>query len=705
MKKLLNAAVMVGLAVYVAAFYLLPTPVPGEAGKPLRRFDLFWRPLLSPDTWLFPAWFGSPPQFSFLDRLPVLLTAGAIILWAVVLGWLILRLLFARKEAFSRLETFVFSLGVGLAALSAWTLLMGLCGVLDRTWTVVVPGLLTLATSVGVAVKPPPQLEPRNATDGRGFVDVLGTKWLWLAAPFAAAILLSAMLPPVDFDVREYHLQAPKEFFQQGRITFLPHNVYANMPLGAEMFALLAMVIAGDWWLGALAGKTVIAAFTPLCVLGLFAAGRKFFSTGAGAVAALVYISVPWITGLSPSGLIEGATACYLLLAVYALLLRTDTGAALAGLFAGAAVATKYPAALFVLLPLAVWVVFNSISRREAVKRLAFFLLAAAVVCGPWFAKNRAFTGNPAYPLLYGTFGGASWNEEKNNRWNDVHRPRDFSAAALGKDLGRVTMTSDWLSPLVWPLAALALIGIFPKNKPLAASQSVILMLAAYALFVIAAWWLFTHRIDRFWIPVLPIAALLAGAGACWSVDRWWRGLLRCLLIVGLTANFLLAASVGGYNAWFVPLTQLRDDPDRIGEWHRLFNTRIGDGRLLAVGDAAVFDLRRPVLYNTCFDDCVFEQAVKGRTAEEVRAELRRRNVAYVFVNWSEIARYRSPGNYGFTDFIQPEVFERLAAEGVLEPLPSIPGNPDRAYRVADRLNTELLQIRKRKSPLPPGEG
>ncbi len=35
--------------------------------------------------------------------------------------------------------------------------------------------------------------------------------------------------------------------------------------------------------------------------------------------------------------------------------------------------------------------------------------------------------------------------------------------------------------------------------------------------FVVAVWWLFTHRIDRFWIPVLPVLALLAGAGACWS--------------------------------------------------------------------------------------------------------------------------------------------------------------------------------------------
>ena len=63
------------------------------------------------------------------------------------------------------------------------------------------------------------------------------------------------MLPPADFDVREYHLQAPKEFYQQGRIAFVPHNVYANMPLGMEMASLLGMVVTGDWWLGCWWGR------------------------------------------------------------------------------------------------------------------------------------------------------------------------------------------------------------------------------------------------------------------------------------------------------------------------------------------------------------------------------------------------------------------------------------------------------------------
>ena len=52
-------------------------------------------------------------------------------------------------------------------------------------------------------------------------------------------MILGSMLPAIDFDVLEYHLQGPKEYFQAGRIAFLPHNVYTNMPFGVEMLHLL----------------------------------------------------------------------------------------------------------------------------------------------------------------------------------------------------------------------------------------------------------------------------------------------------------------------------------------------------------------------------------------------------------------------------------------------------------------------------------
>ena len=200
--------------------------------------------------------------------------------------------------------------------------------------------------------------------------------------------------------------------------------------------------------------------------------------------------------------------------------------------------------------------------------------------------------------------------------------------------------------------------------------------LLGYFAYVIAVWWLLTHRIDRFWIPALPVVALLAGAGACWNSQRPWRVLLVVVLIAAMVSNFLTAGSVGcGYTAYFVRLESLRGDPLRVDPWHRYLNTHAAGGRVLMVGDAQVFDLEVPVLYNTCFDDCIFEQLVAGRGPAEVRAELADRGISHVYVHWGEIRRYRDT-EYGFTDFVQPAVFERLVEQGVLEPLAEIDGHP-----------------------------
>ncbi|MEZ6081607.1 MAG: hypothetical protein R3C56_39840 [Pirellulaceae bacterium] len=40
-------------------------------------------------------------------------------------------------------------------------------------------------------------------------------------------------------------------------------------------------------------------------------------------------------------------------------------------------------------------------------------------------------------------------------------------------------------------------------------------------------------------------------------------------------------------------------------------------------------------------------------------------------INWNELARYRSPGNYGFSGWPQREDIERLVSDRVLRPLDS----------------------------------
>ena len=79
-----------------------------------------------------------------------------------------------------------------------------------------------------------------------------------------------------------------------------------------------------------------------------------------------------------------------------------------------------------------------------------------ALGCGLWFAKNAALTGNPVYPLLYDMFGGSTRTAEKNAQWIAAHDPPNFDLSDLAARAVGITLTSDWLSPLLVPLAVLA---------------------------------------------------------------------------------------------------------------------------------------------------------------------------------------------------------------------------------------------------------
>ncbi len=223
-----------------------------------------------------------------------------------------------------------------------------------------------------------------------------------------------------------------------------------------------------------------------------------------------------------------------------------------------------------------------------------------------------------------------------------------------------LALTSPWISPLVVPLAALAL--VFRPRR-------VTLWMAGYMFFVFLAWWLLTHRIDRFWVPLLPLLALLAGVGATWSQRPAWRRTLAVWMTVGLLFDVVVITSgTVGDSRYFVALDSLRAEVAQLQPAHGYLDAHVAPGdRALLVGDAMPYDLGVPVLYNTVFDSSIFEQLVRDRSPAEIAAELAELHVSYIYVNWAEIARYRSPGNYGFTSFVRPAVFVRLVQAGVLE--------------------------------------
>ena len=709
------AAVLLGIAVYLVAFYA--TELANVDGLSHRRV-IFLSPLVTPD-YTVAQWLGTSPAVAVLDRLPVLAVAGGILGGSFVIGWLAL-VLAGLDRRLTRLEVTVFSLAVGLNGVSTYVLLAGLFGLLHGRSVFLLP-MVVISAATGWLwfrrprepsnkdLPPPSPTHDDPAEDGK-----ISPRWLWCAAPFVAVIILGGMLPPAEFDVREYHLQAPKEFFEAGRIDFLPHNLYGNMALGTEMFSLLGMVLTGDWWLGSLVGKTVIAAFGPLTGLGLLAGGRRFFSPSVGIVAAVLFVSTPWIVQVSTTGFVEGASALYLLMTLYAfwLWLKTPHRApmllALCGYMAGSAVSCKYPGVLFVVLPFAACIAMTdfekagsggagrrkkksgaSSSRGEfpvVLRHLTVFFLAVGIGSGLWFAKNWACTGNPTYPLMYGLFGGENWTAEKTQVWNKVHVPTDFSVSALRHDMAGVVLKSKWLSPILMPLAALAFFR--PKTRRLA------IWLAVYFAFIVAAWWCLALRsADRYWIHGLPLVALLGGIGACWCRERVWRRTLLGLLVFGTVVNLAVATSGGGgYNRYLASLAELRVDADRVDAWHLYFNRHATEGRVLLVGEAQVFDIEVPILYNTWLDDSIFERMVfdpatgKLHMPEEIRSAFQAANVSYVYVHWGEIKRYRDT-HYNDFALIGPELFDGLVQEGVLAPIPpteELENHSGRGYRVLD---------------------
>ena len=169
-----------------------------------------------------------------------------------------------------------------------------------------------------------------------------------------------------------------------------------------------------------------------------------------------------------------------------------------------------------------------------------------------------------------------------------------------------VSAINDWLSPLLYGLAPLVfLVPAFRKRA---------WGMWLYAAWLFFAWWCFTHRLDRFWVPMLPVIALLAGAGAVWSSERVWKIVLGSVIAAAVLFNLVLIATQNaGYIAWLTELEAAQQFTARltapeIAEINRLMKTLPGEIRVLSVGDAEVFDARFPIVYNTVFDRSIFQE-------------------------------------------------------------------------------------------------
>lgn len=634
----------------------------------------------------------------FGQRLPFAVTAVLIWLAALTVGHVVCRSAL-RSIPLLVSERIVFTAGCGMSLLTLWVLACGLAGWLSRGmlllpitlallsvgWTRyrsrmhVIHSALT-ATQVGLVRSE--QRMPYGRLWTALFAVIVGV--------FGFHIFLGGMTPPFDFDVREYHLQGPKEWFQTGQITTLRHNVYTSFPFLSEMVSLAAMVVHQDWWKGAISGKLTLAGFQLLTALAVYGACRRQFGRLTGLLAAVVYISTPWITRISVIAYAEGAISFYLMVAVAAstvALQCTETNSrrrmlVLTGFLAGSAMSSKYPGLVSAVIPIAAAVGFAGFRRQvtdasprsrlhTAVKELAIYVLGVVIAVGPWMLRNTVSTGNPVYPLAYGVFGGADWNAEMDLKWKRAHSAPDHRVSDIPDHLKSVAVANDWQNGLLFALCVPTLV--------LTVSRPWLRRIWILVGWILLTWWGVTHRIDRFWVPVIPLLAVLAAA--VWEMRHsfFWRLFIVVVVCLGSLFNYgFCRLDIVGFHAGLMDMQQARHIPIR-RDIRLLNQTLPPSARVLMVGEAEVFDAEFSLIYNTVFDDCIFEAwttAGSGdaiprgqrrmKSADAIRSILDEHNVTHVYVNWSEILRYRL--TYGYTDYIFPNRFFELQEKGVLEP-------------------------------------
>jgi hypothetical protein len=194
--------------------------------------------------------------------------------------------------------------------------------------------------------------------------------------------------------------------------------------------------------------------------------------------------------------------------------------------FAGILCAVKLNGFFALVALIAVWA-FDSIPRMfgakqpESTPRLRTFLTELAVLClpsvlfgAPWLIKSWIATGNPAYPLLFETFGGPDWSAalaEQHASWQ--------RAIGMGRGLldylllpFRVILEGDygyehfdgqihrvWI--LLVPFALWSAVRDRESRRFLAACV------------VYFAVWSVTSQQMRFLIPILPLLAVAAARG------------------------------------------------------------------------------------------------------------------------------------------------------------------------------------------------
>lgn len=474
----------------------------------------------------------------------------------------------------------------------------------------------------------------------------LGYGWLLIGL-----LAICGLAPPLGYDNLVYHLAVPAQYLRAGGLVHLENNFHGHFPLLGS-FVTAPLLALGPYssitFLGFLLALLFPAALIQLLSPVLRPRHRRGLYALVLATPLFVYLSTALIYDLLASS--------FAFLA-FDLLRRARRQPvrklALAGLFAGGALAVKYPA-VFYVAPLAIPLVFGlwRAPRRTALAGCLLFALAAGAVFGPWLLRNLWDTGNPTAPFTL--TGPRELDEQKLYRAEQVARPWRYLLIWWQETVQLRVDPLYGLAPLVIILAVVARLAPrlrrgLPPPGPARAVLPFIGVTSGYALVAFLLWYHFSGKNMRF---VFPAVMLLTATGYA-AITRGVRSRRPVAAAAGVVAALNLALMVTVF-PWFVAVPQagvgLLTDAEYLGTYQRnpsyralaAVNEMPGMFTVLFVGECRSFYCDQDVLASSIFDrDVLTELVARTATEEELLGELRALGVAVILYNAPEASHLK----------------------------------------------------------------
>jgi len=232
-----------------------------------------------------------------------------------------------------------------------------------------------------------------------------------VAIVFVAGFLISLLgttVPETSYDALVYHLTVPQRYLEAGRIVDFPYIHYSKLPLLTSLIYFWGLAAGGMFAakiLNFLLGTAIIAAF--------LAWGSKQKSPDSALIACALWLGTPltaylyWATN-SDLGAAFFHLAALMVFWEWYESRRLDR-LCVAGILGGFALASKYTTALGLAVMVFACAVICFRRRSESgFKPLAILCSLLILPLIPWWIRNFVFTGNPLFPYLVGTLGGAN---------------------------------------------------------------------------------------------------------------------------------------------------------------------------------------------------------------------------------------------------------------------------------------------------------